>query len=199
MICKYCFAELEDGTAVCPACGKELTAPEKTLHEGLAPELVEEAPVEKKKSKVWKKVLAIVGVVVLAVVLAGAILHFMGKLDGVLHTMKFWRPNDIDYKLSYTVKNEVAEQKKDTVIATVGGQTLTNGELQAHYWIAVYDFLDYYGYYLSSVGLDINKPLSEQIYDETTGMTFQQMFLQGALESWYRYATLVELSKEVPV
>ena len=202
MICKYCFAEVEDGTAVCPICGKELETPvEETAQEEVA-EVVEEvtaeeAPVvEKKKSNAWKKVLAIAGVVVLAIVLVGAILHFMGLGKQVVHNLQFWRPNDIDYKLSYTVKNEVAEKKQNEVIATVGGQTLTNGEFQAHYWMAVYDFLDYYGYYLSSIGVDINKPLSEQIYDEKTGKTYQQMFMEGALDSWYRYATLVELSKE---
>ena len=180
MICKYCFAELEDGTAVCPICGKELEA----------------SVVEKKKSNAWKKVLAIAGVAVLAIVLVGAILHFMGLGKQVVHNLQFWRANDIDYKLSYTVKNEVAEKKQNDVIATVGSQTLTNGEFQAHYWMAVYDFLDYYGYYISTIGLDINKPLSEQIYDEKTGKTYQQMFMEGALDSWYRYATLVEMSKE---
>ena len=202
MICKYCFAELEDGTAVCPICGKELEEPAEEVKQEEAVEIaeettVEETPVkEKKKFKAWKKVLAIAGVVVLAIVLVGAILHFMGLGKQVLHSLKFWRANDIDYKLSYTVKNEVAEKKQNDVIATVGSQTLTNGEFQAHYWMAVYDFLDYYGYYISTIGLDINKPLSEQIYDEKTGKTYQQMFMEGALDSWYRYATLVEMSKE---
>lgn len=202
MICKYCFAELEDGATVCSVCGKELAEPAEEVAQEETVEVTEEIPAEeppveeKKKSKAWKKVLAVAGVVVLAVVLTGAILHFMGLGKQVLHGLKFWRPNDIEYKLSYTVKNEVAEKKQNEVIATVGSQTLTNGELQAHYWMAVYDFLDYYGYYLSSIGVDVNKPLSEQIYDEETGKTYQQMFLEGALDSWYRYATLVELSEE---
>ncbi len=202
MICKYCFAELEDGATVCSVCGKELAEPVEEVTQGETVEVTEEIAAEappaeeKKKSKAWKKVLAIAGIVVLAVVLTGAILHFMGLSKQVLHSLKFWRANDIEYKLSYTVDNKVAEKKKETVIATVGNQTLTNGELQAHYWMAVYDFLDYYGYYLSSVGLDVNKPLSEQIYDKETGKTYQQMFLEGALDSWYRYATLVEMSQE---
>lgn len=180
MFCKFCGAEVEENVTVCPSCGEALAEP----------------VAEKKKSNVWKKVLAITGVVLLAIVLVGAVLHFMGLGKQVLHTLKFWRANDIDYKLSYTVKNDVAEKKKDVVIATVGDQVLTNGELQAHYWIAVYDFMEYYGYYLSSMGLDLSKPLSDQIYDEKTGQTYQQMFLQSALDSWYRYATLVEMSKE---
>ena len=190
MICKYCLAEVEEDVTVCPACGKELEPAEEAKQEK-APKAE-----KKKKSKAWVKVLAIAGVVLLALALAGAILNFMGLGKRVWHGMKFWRANDINYKLSYTVDNEKAEKKKDIVIAKVGSQELTNGELQAHYWIAVYDFLNYYGYYLDSVGLDIKKPLSEQYYDEEKGITFQQWFLEGAMESWYRYATLVELSEE---
>lgn len=202
MICKYCFAEVEEGVAVCPACGKELAEPAEEIQQEENAEVVAEIPAEetsveeKKKSKAWKKVLAIAGVVVLAVVLVGAVLHFMGLGKQVLHSLKFWRANDIEYKLSYTVKNEVAEKKKDAVIAVVGDQELTNGELQAYYWMAVYDFLDYYGYYLSSMGVDVNKPLSEQYYDKETGTTYQEMFLKTALDSWHKYATLVEMSKE---
>ncbi len=202
MICKFCGAELGEGVTVCPACGKELTEPVEEVTQEEVAEIAEETPAEetpvkeKKKFRAWKKVLAIAGIVVLAIVLVGAILHFMGLGKQVLHTMKFWRPNDLNYKLSYTVKNETAEKKKDTVIATVGDQVLTNGELQAHYWMSVYDFLDIYGGYVSYMGLDLSKPLNEQIADEKTGQTYQQMFLEGALDSWYRYATLVEMSKE---
>lgn len=180
MYCKFCGTEVGETVNQCPACGKTLAEP----------------VAEKKKINAWKKALAIAGVVVLAIVLVGAILHFMGLGKQVLHTLKFWRANDINYKLSYTVKNETAENKKDIVVATVGSQQLTNGELQAHYWLAVYDFLDYYGYYLDSMGVDLSKPLSDQICDQKTGQTYQQMFLESALNSWYRYATLVELSKE---
>lgn len=182
MKCKFCSAELEDGATVCPACGKEVT---------------DEKPVaEKKKSKALKIALAVAGVVLLAVILAGAILYFMGYGKEVLHNLKFWRDNDIFYKISYTVDDAKAEKEIDKVVATVGDMTLTNGELQAHYWMSVYDFADYYGYYLSMMGVDITKPLDEQVYDEKTGITYQQMFLGTALEGWYRYATLIQMSKE---
>ena len=45
----------------------------------------------KKKSKIWVKLLAITGVILLALVLVGAVLHFMGLDKQVLHSMKFWR------------------------------------------------------------------------------------------------------------
>lgn len=182
MKCKFCLAELEDGATLCPACGKEVSEEVK-------------APV-KKKNKAWKVALAITGVVVLAIVLAGAILYFMGYADEVLHHLKFWRGNDVYYKLSYTVEDAEAEEQIDQVVATLGEQTLTNGDLQAYYWMSVYDVLEQYGYYISMLGIDLTKPLDEQVFDEETGMTFEQMFLETALENWCRDAILVEMSKE---
>ena len=218
MICKFCLAELEDGVTVCPVCGKDLTeetpaeetAVEETVQqteeiteeteetaEEVLVEEAEELPEEpKKKAKGWKIALAIAGVAVLAIVLVGAVLHFMGLGGKVMHNLKFWRANDINYKLSYTVKDETAEKKAETVVAKLGNQTLTNGELQAYYWMNVYEFMDYYGYYLSMMGVDITKPLSDQIYDEKTGQTYQQMFLSNALQDWRTYATLVQMSEE---
>lgn len=207
MICKYCFAEVEEGATVCPVCGKELEAFAVEAQQKKTAEKVEQAPSEetpveetptekKKKSGVWKKVLAITGVVLLAIILAGAILHFMGLGKQVLHTLKFWRPNDIDYKLTYTEEDKVAEKKKDTVVATVGKQTLTNGELQIYYWMEVYGFLEYCGNYLSYMGIDASKPLDDQIFDDQTGQTYQEMFLEQALKNWHESATLVELAEE---
>ena len=45
MICKYCFAELEDGTAVCPICGKELEEPAEEVKQEEAVEIAEETTV----------------------------------------------------------------------------------------------------------------------------------------------------------
>lgn len=216
MQCKYCFAELEEDVSVCPLCGKNLTeeaiepAVEETAEviseeiSGETPEEIpEETPAPKKKSGWWKIALAVVGVVVLAVLLTGVILNSMGmmdkvttKLNNTFHSLKFWRENDLYYKINYTTKDEKVEENVDTVVATVGNQSLTSGELQAFYWMTVYDFLDYYGYYLDTIGVDVSVPLSEQIYDEATGMTYQQMFLDNALKSWHRYAVLLQLSQD---
>lgn len=197
MKCKFCFAELEDGVTVCPACGKELAEPATEEVTEAAPEVQPEPPVtEKKKNKAWKIVLAVTAVVLLAVILAGAILYFMGFGKQVLHSLKFWRDNDVYYKLSYTVDSAEAEEKVDQVVATLGDQVLTNGQLQAYYWMGVYDILEQYGYYISMLGIDITEPLDQQVFDEKTGMTFEQMFLETALENWCRDAILIEMSKE---
>jgi hypothetical protein len=49
----------------------------------------------------------------------------------------------------------------------------------------VMDFLNYWGSYASYFGLDYTKPLDQQLYDNTTGQSWQQYFLQCALENWY--------------
>ena len=182
MKCKFCLAEIEETATVCPSCGK-------SQQEETAPEVnpVETAGTGKKKFKTWQLALVIAGGLILVAVLVGAILYSMG-----INLIP--RENDLYYKDSYTVKDEVAIKKADVVVATMQDQELTNGELQIHYWMSVFDYIDYYH---SSVlmGMKLELPLNEQIYDEETGMTFQQMFLENALESWRRYATLVQMAE----
>ncbi len=218
MKCKFCFAELEEGVTVCPVCGKELTEQAETTAEEVAVEkaaaeetaaeetaaeeaVAEEATVEeaaaeetpaKKKGRGWKIGLAVAGLVVLALVLTGVVLHFMGLADNVLRAVGIGK-NDIYYKNSYTVDNEKAADKSDVVIATLGDQVLTNGELQAHFWPGAINFINYYGAYM---GVDASLPLDEQIYDKETGMTYQQLFLDLALESWKERAVWVQMAKD---
>lgn len=214
MNCKYCLAEIEEGAVVCPVCGKELTEPEQPAEETVIPaeetakpaeESVlpaEEVPAKKRKGAL-KVVAAVVAVLALTCLLTTGILYSMGltdevsaKLGNAFHSLKFWRENDLYYKLSYTVDDAAAEKKVDDVVATVGDLTLTNGELQAYYWSTIYNYLDYYGYYLSMMGIDVTAPLDQQIADEETGMSYQQMFLENAIESWRRYAMLYMEAKE---
>lgn len=189
MKCKYCSAELEENVTVCPVCGKEQTE-ENTETKG-------------KKPGVWKVILAVVGVVAVAVILTGAILYSMGladdvalKFKGVFHSLNPWRENDINYHMDYTVKDTKAEKNQNEVIATLGDQQLTNGQLQAFYWMGVFDFINNYYYYLEDMGLDLAKPLDQQIADEKTGQTFQQVFLSDAIENWRTYAVLAELAED---
>ena len=202
MKCKYCSAELEENGNICPVCGKEQT---EEIAE-TAPETVVETATEagkKQMPRAWKIVLAVVGVLAVAVILTGAILYSMGLTDQVankfetfFHSLNPWRENDINYRLNYTVKDAKAEEKQDVVVATLGEQQLTNGQLQAFYWMGIFDFVNDYYYYLEDMGLDLSKPLNEQISDEATGETFQQMFLSDAIENWRTYAVLVEMAKK---
>lgn len=156
----------------------------------------ETAAPKKKKAKVWQIILAVLGVVVLAVALAWAIIYSMGLSKTVLRTLGIGVKNDIYCKESYIAENDKLEKKVDTVVATVGEQELTLGELQAYYWSCVFYYMERNAYYLNMMGVDLYQPLDKLVYDEKTGMTYQQMFLENALESWHRYASLIELSKE---
>jgi hypothetical protein len=99
-------------------------------------------------------------------------------------------PDDVTCKGTYTVSDEALIAAKDTVVARIGNATLTNGQLQIYYWMNVGDFLNYYGSYAAYMGLDVKKPLDQQIYDEKTGQSWQQYFLQAALDSWKREQSL---------
>ena len=179
MKCKFCSAELDQDTSICPMCGKNQE------------DSAEETPTvtEKKKSNVWKIILAAAGGVVLLAILVGAVLYGFG-----INILP--RENNLLYKNSYTVKDSTAEKKQDIIVATMGDQVLTNGELQAYYWTGVFDYLNYYGYYLQLSGVDFSQPLNKLIYDEKTGMTYQQYFLNSAINSWRGYVALDQLSKE---
>ena len=99
-------------------------------------------------------------------------------------------PDDVTCKGTYTVSDEALLAAKDTVVARIGNATLTNGQLQIYYWMNVGDFLNYYGSYAAYFGLDTSKPFDQQLYDETTGQSWQQYFLQAALDSWKRDQSL---------
>ena len=218
MNCKFCNAELEEGMTLCPACGmenaeevaEEMTpeevtdAPaEETVEEITAEETAEEASAEvseevsaeaeeepaelveepKKKRKLWT-VLAAVGVVVLAAVLVVAVLYGVGVFDKNPDT--------------YLVSDAKAARARDTVVATAGDVELTNSELQVYYQQAFEDFYNYYGYYmdLSTLGLDLNKPLYEQYYNQEDGVTWESYFMDTALNTWHRYAVLTMQAEE---
>nr|MBQ8244853.1 peptidylprolyl isomerase [Oscillospiraceae bacterium] len=94
-------------------------------------------------------------------------------------------PEDITCKGTYTVTDAEAEATKDTVVATIGEHQLTNAQLRIYYRSAMSSFLNTeYGYYMMMYGmLDYTKPLDTQLSTEGE-MTWQQYFLQSALENW---------------
>lgn len=202
MKCKFCFAELEDDVTVCPVCGKALEETEETPVKETGEEIPaeEEIPV-KKKSKTALVVLAVLGGLVLAAALVIAVLYGMGYKLSSIGAFLGLKEADSDYKNNYTVSDQKVEKKADEVIAKVGDQTLTNEQLQVYYWLAVQDYVYQYEYAISmgadtELGFDLKKPLSEQIYDLKTGKTFEQFFLENALESWHRYVSFVQLSQD---
>ena len=100
-------------------------------------------------------------------------------------------PDDETAKGSYTASDEEVLAAGDTVVATIDGHTLTNGQLQIYYWMEVQNFLNSYGSYASYIGLDVSQGLDTQL----CGMaeipeTWQQFFLASALNTWRNHQVL---------
>lgn len=181
MKCRNCKAELRAGAVNCPSCG---------------------LPVEKPKKKMKTWVLALIITVAVLGVLAGSIAIWWTVADvesfgeGWQLILDAFDPpeNDVYYKDSYTVSAEKAQKWREKVVAAVGTQELTNGELQVYYWMNVYDFLNNYGYYAAYAGLDLTKSLDEQSCPETDG-SWQHFFLDDALIVWHKYQAMALLAE----
>lgn len=93
-------------------------------------------------------------------------------------------------KLSYTVTDPEVNKNRQMVVATVADRELTLGVLQIYYWMTVYGFLNEYGAYASYFGLDLSYPLDQQKCPESDG-TWQQYFLEQAVDTWHSYQCLV--------
>ena len=192
--CKYCQAELPEGTTVCPACGKDNTDAKKKMPPG--------------KIALIVAAVVVLAALVVALVYAGMNVTVTSKekteatAESVAETEAATipadgNPDDETAKGTYTASDAEVVAAKDTVVARVGDKTLTNGQLQMFYWTEVRNFLSSYGAYASMLGLDVTKPLDVQ----TCGMadtpcTWQQFFLASALNSWRNYqATAAEAEK----
>ena len=96
-------------------------------------------------------------------------------------------PDDETCKGSYTGTPEEAKAAADKVVATVGDYQLTNGLLQVYYLRGIQTTLQG-NPYLSYMGLDLSRGingLDTQVCPIAEGRTWQQFFLQGALQDWH--------------
>lgn len=222
MICKFCNAEIEDGLAVCPVCNQslqeavqqesvteadalqeeaaqlpedEVAALKKALAEreqelsSLHEEIAEKAELEAEKKRRRNRWLPakIAGFIVALGALAVLLLLAMG--------VDLLPPeNNVLYKDAYAVTEEKAAKKADAVVAIMGDAELTNAELEIYYRMQVLDFVNYYGSYLTQIGFDPSQPLSDQVcyYDST--MSWEQYFLDVAIETWQNYQALAQLA-----
>ena len=105
------------------------------------------------------------------------------------------RPNDVSYKECYTADHDTLAQKADTVVATMGDRELTVSELQLYYINSIYAFYSQNYYYMSMMGLDLSQPLDQQYYMGQEGTTWEQFFLDSALQSWQSYTTMEILAE----
>ena len=210
MKCIYCGEELPERGNFCPLCGRENPREESLTEEVTEEVILEDASVEivpsemeipeepmeetlAPKVKKMKRNAAISGCIAVLAVLAlllffgirgsngqsGQGLDIAGWFD-----WEIFRENDLFKQDSYTVSDQKAQQKADVVVATLGDAKLTNGELQVYYQMEVIEFLNQFGYYLSYFGLDYTLPLDEQECILLEGYTWQQFFLESALNTW---------------
>lgn len=203
---------------------EEETAPEETPEAAPAAQPELSAPIQEGvKATPGKLALAVAAVLVLIAVFVALIAGGLGVFDSAdatdpteitdatdatgatEETVPATTPadtglNDPTCKGTYTVSDEDAAAAKDTVVATLGDKELTNGQLQAYYWMQVRIFLSNNVYYLSMLGLDYTQPLDTQILDaeiagyigsDLADVTWQQYFLREALNAWQTYGSLV--------
>lgn len=204
--CKFCNAELPEGTTVCPSCGKD-NAQAQTLSAG-------------------KTVLAIAAVVAVVILAAGVLLGLRStvndrepEVQAVETTAETaapeeeaaapeeetaaptetepptvpadGNPDDASCKGTYTAEDEAVIAARDKVVATAGEHELTLAQLQVYYWMEVRNFLSQYGAYAAYFGLDLTQSLDTQLCtaaEETR--TWQQYFLESALNSWANYRAM---------
>ena len=96
--------------------------------------------------------------------------------------------------VSQTISNS-GVMERNTVAVTVNDHEISTAELNIYYIEAINNFYSQYGSYASMFGLDVTKPLDEQVLDETTGMTWADDFLNAAkdnLKAVYAMSDLAE-------
>ena len=187
----------------------------ETTEQPAAEEATEETPAETPeapKTAPWKIVAAVAAVVVLIAALAALVIGGVkgGKTPAETTEPTVaaetaatetqapatvpadGNPDDVTCKGTYTVTDEEAAAAKDTVVATMGDEQLTNGKLQVYYWNVVQSILSSnYGYSLMYQGLlDYSQPLDTQLCSEDSSLTWQQFFLGEALNYWQMYQSL---------
>ena len=106
-------------------------------------------------------------------------------------------PEDVTCKGSYSVSDEEAVAQGDVVVATMGEHELTNSQLQVYYWMEIQNFLNTYGAYASYFGMDYTQPLDTQLEEE--GLTWQQYFLDTALNNWNQVQAMSLMAEEAGI
>ncbi|MBQ8834714.1 MAG: peptidylprolyl isomerase [Oscillospiraceae bacterium] len=123
---------------------------------------------EAKKVKAYTVAFAAVMVVIVAIFLVAAISNFV-TASGI--------------------------REKNTVAMTVGETEISNAELNYFFIDTVNTFYSQNGSYASLFGLDVTKPLDEQVFDTTTGDTWADYFLDSAKDSAHSVYAMAEAAE----
>lgn len=101
-------------------------------------------------------------------------------------------PNNVTSKGTYTGTPMEVAKNAETVVATVGEVQMNNALLQIYYRMAV----GTYQRAAHEIAPDFNQPLDVQMCPlENNTITWQQYFLQQALNSWHSQTALLQRSK----
>lgn len=166
MNCKNCGQELAADEIICTHCGQD-NRPE-----------VEEEP--KAGINPWK--IAFPAVAGLCLLLVLSWLLYFGVTG-------YWFPraNTIHNKDSYTASEDRLLASRDSVVAVLGEHKLTNAQLRVFYSRMKQEFK---GEYQSNV------PLDEQMYDQESGLTWQQYLLELSLNIWKQFRVMTDQAKK---
>lgn len=208
--------QLEENEAVTETVEEVLEAApaaEVPSEEAVSPE---ETPAEEpteapaKKATPGKIAVAVGTVVLLAAVLIALIVNGQGQKKAeaapepaeVVETVEATipadgNPDDVTCKGSYSVSDEEAVAQGDVVVANIGEYQLTNSQLQVYYWMEIQNFLNTYGAYAAYFGMDYTQPLDTQLEEE--GMTWQQHFLDTALNNWHQVQSMSLMAEEAGI
>ena len=83
-------------------------------------------------------------------------------------------------------------REKNTTALTVGEHELNSVEMNYFFMDAVNNFYSNYGSYAAMFGLDVTKPLNEQVVDEENGLTWADDFMTQAKDSAASIYALVD-------
>ena len=193
-------------TAAKEETSEEPVLPFETAYEQTAEEQIKEGA----KATPGKITAAVIAIVLVAAILIAIIAGGIGGNDttptiaptaGTVAAEPVEIPSNGDptsalCKETYTVSDDAAAAARDTVVATMGDKVLTNGELQAYYWMEVSLFLQEYGSYAEYIGLDLYTPFDKQVTEMgEKPMSWQQFFLDSAIYTWKTYQSM-ELESE---
>lgn len=176
--------------------------------------VVEQPKKDDKGMKPWQMVLAIVGSVIVLAALAVLLLYGMGfeivpkgettppaaGTQTTPTTAPQTTPTEevppYNAKNDYTGTEDTVKQEAGTVVATMGDKQLTNDSLQIYLGLVVRDFCNNYYSYFSEIGFDYTKPLNEQECTFESGCSWEEYFVNAAIETWSNYQAVALLAEE---
>lgn len=202
-------------TTGAPADEETVEEPEEVVEEAEGSEKTEEESEsgEKKKglSKGTKIGILIAAIVVVLGLIAGGVVWYlsahpeltMKKVEtaygdtAYLPEENAFGTSDVTSKSRYDITDTTPDSvEMMTAIGRDkdGAYFLTNGDLQAAYWMDFYQMMNTYGAYASMMGLDTTKPLYQQ-ESLVDGNTWEQYFLSNVVQNLSEFRTLARAAE----